>query len=93
MCSSLPLLLAQDAEKGSIAPTLPQARRNALLPELRSRLAKNPQRTSLVKEPVLAGSWRAGENQLRFRLLLSCGLVTCLFEHPVDVLLFIEILG
>jgi hypothetical protein len=35
-----PLVVAQDAEKGSISPARPQARQDALLPGPRSRVEK-----------------------------------------------------
>jgi hypothetical protein len=45
-------------KKAPITPTQPQARQDALLPELCSWL-ENPQRTD-GKEPVLAGSGLGG---------------------------------
>jgi len=49
--------------------------------ELRSRLAKHPQRTQ-GKERVSARTGTGGWNKVRLGCLLSCGLVGSHFELP-----------
>ena len=58
---------AQDAETGSIAPALPRARQDALLPELRSRFVK----VLNVPQGYACG------------LDSPAALLDSLFEHPV----------
>ena len=66
-----PRLLAQDAETGYISTRPSQARQDAPLPELRSRVAKILNVAHLGKEPVLAawgGRVRSGTLPVLARL-------------------------
>ena len=57
----------------SIAPTRPQARRDAPLPELRSRRVRILNVPMGESQSWLAQGW-AGELSVRLRFFLACGL-------------------
>ena len=75
----------QDVEKGPITPTLPQARRDAPLPGLRSRVAQSLNVPPTGKEPVSAGSGWAG-GMLRLGPSFVAALLDSLFEHRAVML-------
>jgi hypothetical protein len=76
------LAVFQDAEKGTVTPALPQARQDALLPELRSRFAKILDVPRGRSQSLLAQGW-VGEISVRLRFWPPCGLAGCRFEHRV----------
>jgi hypothetical protein len=63
------LAVFQDAEKGTVTPALPQARQDALLPELRSRFAKILDVPRGRSQSLLAQGW-VGEISVRLRFCL-----------------------
>jgi hypothetical protein len=73
---SAPLAAKQDAEKGPTTPTIPQPRRDAALPMLRSRLEhilNVAQRLRLRRVFRLRPCWRAFLSILRVPLFVEDG--------------------
>ena len=75
----------QDVEKGPTTPALPQARQDAPLPGLCSRVAQSLNVPPTGKELVSASSGRAGE-MVRLGFSLTAAALDGLFEHPARFL-------
>jgi hypothetical protein len=72
------------AENGTIPPTQPQARQDALLPERRSRVGQILN-VAMGKSRSWPAQGGAGEIALRLRFCLACGLAGESFEQPVGL--------